>query len=110
LAFFCLCGHTLAFFRFFEVALDPGTHTVSPMASNPFTIWPIYPGREEATAVIYCHFCSVRFESVLRRCERRGVVGEFVRPQRLPIFINRAMIAWDAIQPDDGSARGREVR
>jgi hypothetical protein len=47
---------------------------------------------------------------VLRRCERRGVVGEFVRPQRLPIFITRAMIAWDAIQPDDGSARGREVR
>ena len=36
------------------------------------------------------------------------MVGEFVRPQRLLIFITRAMIAWDATQPDDGSARAAE--
>ena len=62
LAFFCLRSHALAFFRFIKVALDPGTHTVSPKTSNPFTISPISQRREETAAVVYCHLGSLRFE------------------------------------------------
>jgi hypothetical protein len=58
LTFLRLCGHAFAFFRSFEEALDPGTHTVSPKASNPFTISPTSQRREETAAVIYCHLAA----------------------------------------------------
>jgi hypothetical protein len=82
LTFFRLCGHALAFFRSFEEALDPGTHTVSPKASNPFTISPITQRREETAAVIYRHLRSVRFEIQAVALPATGAVAEFVRPQR----------------------------
>jgi hypothetical protein len=98
---FCLSGHALAVFRFIEGALDPGTHTVSPKASNPFTISPISQRREERAAVIYCLLDGVRFEQVGVASD--GLAGDFIRPQRsqgrLPTSIDHAMIAsWDATQ------------
>jgi hypothetical protein len=62
LAFFCLRSHALAFFRFIKVALDPGTHMVSPKASNAFTISPMSQRGEVRAAVIYCFLGGVRFE------------------------------------------------